>query len=522
MAQISPPLPDIKQRKEQSLAQGEQKTIQLREWKGMNTTATRPGIEDTEFAWLENMIAIGPANAKIVPGVGPTISGGALPATISTIWGFTLNGVSVLLVVGVNGAIAQVNTATNAITAVAGAGTVTTACRMAIWQSSPILIIDPTKGYFSWDGTTFTTISAIRLGSALAAFEGRVWIVTPNSRTITFTSPNTFNDFTPANGSGSVTISDSVFVGNITNVLSALEQLWIVGPGAVDAITNVQTAGTPLVTTFSLTNIVSNVGTTLPTSLSTFFRTILFQTPYGVWAIVGSTPQKLSAKLDGLFPKLTLGSDAPAAVGTAHNVFIWATLATFNDPGTIPGSTPGPRQILLCFADGKWFIGAAGAITWITGVVSAAGVPQIWATTGSGVFPLFADVTVAVPYVVQTKLFDMGALTTLDQLLRVAMELSSDSVITAPTLTVENQHAAQQASITIQPTNTVIFVGSGPITFVGAGPITWVTAGLQIGHTANLSLAGNYLGLTIRGSQPSFTLSALAMETRRAGPWNFN
>src|SRR5262249_54301091 len=160
-----------------------------------------------------------------------------------------------------------------------------------------------------------------------------------------------YTDFEAVTGAGTAAIPDSIFVGSITRLLSALQVLWILGPAAINAISNVQVTGSgPAITTFSDTNIAASVGSVFPSSAASFFRSFLFLSPYGVYAIVGATPQKLSDNLDGLFPLLDFGDDAPSAVFTVNNVFVWAVLVTYNDPDL------GPRPMMLAFARNAWFL----------------------------------------------------------------------------------------------------------------------------------------------------------------------
>src|SRR5436309_1253176 len=139
----------------------------------------------------------------------------------------------------------------------------------------------------SANATATTTGVAITIGagaptsvSDIATFEGRAFLVSA-SRAITLTALASFTDFQTADGALTTTITDSVFAGQITLLLSALEVLWTIGPAAVNAISNVQ-LGTGNVTTLSNTNIVANVGTLLPSSVSSFFRTFQMLAPYGV------------------------------------------------------------------------------------------------------------------------------------------------------------------------------------------------------------------------------------------------
>src|SRR5206468_8081744 len=168
----------------------------------------------------------------------------------------------------------------------------------------------------SWTGAVFTVIDATKLGVSGAVFEGRVFL--SNQRTTQLTAPNTFNDFTVANGATSFVLTDEAFPGNIVELHSALEQLWIVGQGAIDALSNVVASGVApaVTTTFSVTNIVGDLGTNAFASVRGYLRSLTLNTSFGAYALSGATPQKISDKLDNLYPDLTLGN-SPAAVAVA-------------------------------------------------------------------------------------------------------------------------------------------------------------------------------------------------------------
>jgi hypothetical protein len=498
-------------------------TIQLRKFGGINQTDARTAIGDeltggtTEFFWLENAMPVGAGNIRIIPNTGSVMS--VVTPTIASMWGFSLNQgggpLPVILTVHTDGSMAKIDTVTGTQLAIAAAGTVTSKARLTAWQDSQALIIDPDKGYFASTGTNCSVVSTSITGSDIAVFEGRVWIVT-GSRSIEFSEPDSYTNFAVTGGAGTATVADSVFPGKIYRLLSALEQLWIVGAGAIDAISNVQTASG--ITTFSLTNIVSSVGSTHPSSVTSFFRTFLFLNHYGIYAIVGATPQKLSDKLDGFWAAIdfTLGDDPPAAVTTIYDVFVWCALVPITDP--FDGTT---RSILLCFAQGKWFFADQGALTWITGLLSDDGDPEIWGTDGHNVFKLFADAATTIDYRIMSKLFDFGSALQRKQWLRVGLEINSSSAVSA-TLTAETEENAKAVSLPLTGANVVSFVGAGPITFVGAGPIQFVTAGLQLfRQQVTGGLLGRYLGATLTGTSAPFTLSALQMQIKPSGAeWN--
>jgi hypothetical protein len=569
---------------------GPTKTTQFVDWsRGMNRTAARQRMPDNQAFTLENAQPIGPGQLRTSPPAGPPVAS-ILPH--ATLWGVNIKigGVEVgrLIAIGLDGSIVSVDPYTPAAAIIAGPGTVTTACRLTTWEDGPVLFGDPTKGYFTWDGTTFlsypftftgdthgtttidnitsttglapgmgvtaadippgtqieviTSMTAITITNAatgtnssevitvgagaptsvrdLAVFEGRVWLVSA-LRAITFSAPNSFADFNSASGSGTASIPDSAFVGSITRILSALELLWIMGPAAVNAISNVQAtvAGGLVVTTFSDTNIVTNVGTVLPSSVASFFRTFLFLSPYGVYAIVGATPQKLSDDLDGLFPDLIFGHDAPAAVFTLNRVFLWAVLVTYNDPML------GPRPVLLTFGRNAWFLLSQGPVTWMTTLVNpSTGSPDLWITNGNLISQAFAG-TGANTYDIATKLFDFGAFTTEKQLTRVAVESITGAGTTSPSTDL-NLYAQSNAGSQLLPISSVRdflwtdFAGNPFVwTDAMAQPFVWTAPGLGIAVTSKISFVGNYIGLRLTGVTQPFTLSGLAMEIDMHGEW---
>lgn len=501
----------------------ELKTFQVRGFKGVNLTDARTAIEDTEFYWLENAIPVGGGRVRIVPGrEAPIVTVASMwtSLTAPAMFPVIIANQPAFILVGSDGRIVHVTVPTGVVTVIAAAGTFSATAHVTMWRDTTVLIIDNTAGYYQWTpGGGLVVIDATKKGDAIAVFEGRAWLKTAN-RTIEFTAPATFNDFTAANGAGSTIITDEAFPGAIVHLLSALEQLWIVGPGGIEAISNVQsvTTGGVTVTTFSITNIVSQVGTTYNYSVSSFFRTFVFLTPYGVYAIVGATPQKLSDKLDGLFPLLNLGGRFPSAVTTLYNIFCWVALATYNDPVTATA-----RPILLCFAQGKWFFATDGEAGFISSVLVGA-VPQLWAVrkdgSGAALYRLFADEEEPVDYRIQTKLYDFGNSSQGKQQVRIGIESVSPRKI-HPVIYNENEATTVgQPMAFAEVGGPITFVGSGPITFVGGGAITFIgnSSGLVLGRAMG-NIFGQYIGFTLQGNDPAWSLAAFLMQIGAQGEW---
>lgn len=495
-------------------------TVQFRSFGGVNLTDARTAINDEELYWLENGITIGNGAIQWLPGVGASIA--TIAAGIASVWGFTLAGTPVLIAVNLNGSLSQITTG-GVVTAIAPANTVDTTAHLTIWQSSPILIVGPTKGYMSWDGTTFTVIDATKLGVSVAVFEGRVWI--SNGRTTQYTAPATFNDFAAGNGAGSFILTDEAFPGNIVVSISAVEQLWLLGQGGIEAVANVGSTGVApsVITTFSVTNIVTGLGTNAADSVIGYFRALTFLAPYGVYALAGVTPQKLSDKLDGLFAALTF-TRGPAALAVIRNQLALLLLVTYTpsvDPSLpVPASAVSTAApLLLCFAQGKWFFGTQGALTWITTLL-VGGQAQAWGTDGAAghIFPLFAG-TAAAPYKALSKLYDFGLATTGKDLYKLGIEYQATTTV-APALTADNETSSQD--VTVSNANTLTFVLTNGVSIVwlnGVGnPLTFITVGLVLSR-ANAEISGRYLGWSVSGTDAPYRLQAIQMEVAAGREW---
>lgn len=494
---------------------------QFRKWRGANLTDARAAIGDDELAWLENAVTVGDGAIQIVPKQGASVA--TLSQGVSSLWGLSLNGAPTLIAVGADGSLTQI-TPGGVVTVIAGAGTVSSLAHVAIWRSSPVLIIDPTFGYFSWDGTTFTTISAGTVGVALAVFEGRVWIA--NVRTITYTAPNTYNDFAAGNGAGSTILTDEAFPGNIKQLASALEELWIVGDAAIDALANVVATGSPptVTTSFSITNIVTNVGTNAPNSVIGYFRALAFLAPFGAYALSGVTPQKLSEKLDGMFPALTLTPDAPAAVVVIESLPCLVFLVTYTQalkPSLqLPANgSASATALLICFAQGKWFFASQGSLRWITTLV-VNGISQCWGTDGTTVYQCFGDTTkTAIAYKIVSKFYDFGSALTEKEVKKVGFEFQAEAPI-APTLTIDTERGTAVDAVLGGNTLTILNAVSAALQLLNASgqPLNLVAQGLVLSRS-NLDASGNYIGFTLSGTDPPYRIQSVAFQYKGGRSW---
>ena len=125
-----------------------------KDFAGVNTKANRTAIKEDEFSWLENAMPIGHGNLKIVP-APTTVTGVTFTASVVYSIYANVNNVNYYLAFLSSGAFEVVNLATNTKTVVGAAATFSTSGVAATqWNNTLVLIIDPSKGYFTWDGTT--------------------------------------------------------------------------------------------------------------------------------------------------------------------------------------------------------------------------------------------------------------------------------------------------------------------------------------------------------------------------------
>lgn len=128
-------------------------TKELRKFRGANTRDSRIAIDDDEFSWIENVIPIGDGDLRVVPassGIKTTLTGESIYYWTDA----NIGGTDYVICICASGAAYAVNLATYAGTKFAVAGTFSAAGAVACqWKNERVLIIDPSKGYFSWDGT---------------------------------------------------------------------------------------------------------------------------------------------------------------------------------------------------------------------------------------------------------------------------------------------------------------------------------------------------------------------------------
>ena len=148
----------------------------IKNFKGLNTKANRTAIDKDEFSWIENAMPIGYGNIKIVPNYSTSKDSGntavAWANTVTYLSSANINVSDYVLAFQDNGVAQYFNLSDLTKGNVAVAGTFSnTGVSIAQYKNERIIIGDPSKGLFTWDG-----VDVISLGST-----GLIGITNPGS-----------------------------------------------------------------------------------------------------------------------------------------------------------------------------------------------------------------------------------------------------------------------------------------------------------------------------------------------------
>lgn len=135
-------------------------------FKGVNTKANRTAIDPNEFAWLENAQPIGFSNLKITPGQGNVVNAAGNLVTwtsnVSTLDSVNLGLKDYLVAFQTDGSAQYFNLTDLVKGNIASANKFsTTGIRVSQWKNERLLIMDPAKGYFTWDSNNVNTVGSV-------------------------------------------------------------------------------------------------------------------------------------------------------------------------------------------------------------------------------------------------------------------------------------------------------------------------------------------------------------------------
>lgn len=133
----------------------------VKDFKGVNTKNSRTVIENGEFAWLENAQPIGFGNLKIVEG-NQLVNSTAWTANVTYMSSVNIQNNEYILGFQDDGSAQYVNITTGTTGNIAAANTFSnTGVAITQWKNERALIIDPDRGYKTWDGVDLLDIGSV-------------------------------------------------------------------------------------------------------------------------------------------------------------------------------------------------------------------------------------------------------------------------------------------------------------------------------------------------------------------------
>jgi len=347
-------------------------------------------------------------------------------------------------------------------------------------------------------------------GTTIATYAGRVWI--GNGRTLNYSAPASYSDFSTINAGGNTVISDETLIGNINQLLTANNFLYFFGDDSINVIADVRVSGGS--TLYSNTNISASLGTTFAYAVIPYYRAIWFMNKSGVYALFGATPKKMSEDLDGIFALIDFTKTVSAGTCYINNIFCFAITFTYQDPNT------GSRPILCVYFDKKWFVASQGSTLRFVWTVNISGVDTLFGSDGQNVYQCFGNTSGAVSWKMVSKLFDDGVPYQDKQVTKFGIECTLPATVSQLSATMDSE--SQSQSYTLATTSYATWVNNSGATVLWTNNSSSVVSWLATGYTwfrQDVSMIGHYYGTTVTSTTPSFLIQGMMWQFEKRSLW---
>jgi hypothetical protein len=569
--------------------------ISLDRWKKMNTKLLRQNLPEDQLGWAENLQPIGENDWASVPGPGGSL-GNVTGKIVQRLFAANVGATDYIIFFAIDGSCTAINHNNNAQTTIAGPGTFSKP-DMTVYASQRILIMDPTGGYATWDGTLFVkgggvspniqvtnggtyaatpsvtitggsgvgaTAHAVMGGSGasqfvasvvldtpgtgykpgdvltvnftlaggatatariwpqttgntIAVFQGRVWWASPdangNFRVLNFTGTQGYDDTATANAAGSTTLTDADLVHSITALRALNNYLYIFGDQSVRQIGNITVSSS--VTLFTPLELASDIGTNFMMSVISYNRLVVFANKQGVYGIFGSTVQKMSDDLDGIFKLVNFTQEPSAALNDISNIHSYLLLVKYQDP------VRGLRSIVCTLQGTQWFVVSQGdAVAAITTLASGPTTQiETILSSGADVQRMLYDATIAVPMLFKTSLTAHGELIRAKQAIRAGVAVTTQGAQNFQVL-IETENGTLQYQLAAASVVNWVNNAQGQVNWQNNTPaaVQFIGGGYRFPYT-DVDGYGKVLGATISGTVLGFSINAVAIEYKDADIW---
>jgi len=237
------------------------------------------------------------------------------------------------------------------------------------------------------------TAPVIPKGTSIAVFQGRVWMNYYVNGALTglqwsgvgSSTVAAWNDWDPTHASGALVLADTDLVHQITGLRSFNNFLWIIGDQSIKQIGNISLAGSPnQITVFTILTLSSDQGTTFLKSCVSYNRVFFFLNPNGIYAVFGSSVQKVSNDLDGIFQNSVFPVQSKFTASITNAVMTVTAVSGANKPVAgatiLNGAAPGTYIVSLGAVNpdgtGTYNIAPAQTVSSTTMLASSGQEPQ--------------------------------------------------------------------------------------------------------------------------------------------------
>lgn len=378
------------------------------------------------------------------------------------------------------------------------------------YTSAPAVAI---TGGAGTGGTVTAVLSVVpSSGTDVETYAGRVWVA--KNRTVVFSAPDNFSDFSQAGAGGSFVMTDETLNSTIKRMKSSNNFLYIIGNSSINVVGDVTVVNG--ITKFSNTNISAGIGSDQPYSVFAYYRAVWFANPYGIFGLYGSTTQKSSDDLDGVFPLIT--TEIPVSSGTAviNDILTLNFLFQYNDP------VLGLRSLIATFFNKKWFFSSqiAGLTLINTSVIG--GIQNLYGTTGSSLYKLFSDATNVLQQTIVTKLWDMGSPLRDKQTLKFGIELVNPNLLQTITGSIDTEYSYGAYNFSLAGGNTALWINNSSSIVSWANNagniVSWISSGYSFQAT-DVGTTGKYIGVTLKGNSAGTIYSAIHLQYELRASW---
>jgi hypothetical protein len=312
---------------------------------------------------------------------------------------------------------------------------VTMTARGFDYTSAPAVVIDP-------GANNAAAVAPLNLmpfganGNAIETFNSRVWLThqfqkfdLPTGGNFIVSVGESLTDFATSDGGVLFTTTDRFLRKQYNGLRQSNGYLYFFGDSSTSVVSNIQTQGNPITTTFTYQNVDPQVGMAWRDSVQDFGRTIVFANQTGIYALYGGQVSKISGKLDQLFDVAIFPPDSRAitpvsACATIHNVKHYFLLFTIHDP-----ELGVPRNVMATWNEQTWTITSQTVPLTYIGTQEVNSQLFAWGTDGTSLYELFAQPSGALLKRLSTKMYGADSLFILKDFLNLylqAQDLSAE------------------------------------------------------------------------------------------------